>query len=142
MFKRVFNHRLLLVITAYVILISGLFLGRNNTSKLLYILIALGISIQYLYNYFITPKKTLKSMNNRFLRARVLFYRDRAEIINKSKAEILILKYEEFFKIKEIKCGILFYIQRYKCFLFEYSEIEGDLENLRKILADNKGSKK
>ncbi|MCP1224575.1 hypothetical protein [Sebaldella sp. S0638] len=142
MFKRVFNHRLLLVITAYVILISGLFLGKNNTSKLLYILIALGTSIQYLYNYFITPKKTLKSMNNRFLRARVLFYQDRAEIINKSKAEILILKYGEFFKIKEIKYGILFYIQRYKCFLFEYSEIEGDLEKLRKILADNKGSKK
>ena len=62
--------------------------------------------------------------------------------INKVKAEISVIKYEEFFKIKEIKYGFLFYIQRYKCFLFEYSEIQGDMENLKKILFNNKGSKK
>ena len=61
---------------------------------------------------------------------------------NKTKAEISVIKYEEFFKIKEIKYGFLFYIQRYKCFLFEYSEIQGDMENLKKILFNNKESKK
>ena len=81
-------------------------------------------------------------MNKRFLRARVLFYEDRIELINRTAAEISVIKYEEFFKIKKIKYGILFYIQRYKCFLFEYSEIEGDIETLKKILWNNKKNRK
>ena len=142
MFKKVFNYRLLLVIVAYLLLIYGFLTDRDNTSKVLYSVIAVGISIQYLYTYFIAPKKTLKSMNGRFLRARVLFYQNRLELINRSKAEISVIKYEEFFRIKEIKYGILFYIQKYKCFLFEYPEIKGDIEELRKILENNKNSKK
>ena len=142
MFKKVFNYRLLLVITAYILLIWSELLYTSSFSKVLCMVIALGISIQYLYSYFIIPKKTLKSMKNGLLRGRVLFYQDRLEIINKAKAEISVIKYEEFFKIKEIKYGFLFYIQRYKCFLFEYSEIQGDMENLKKILFNNKESKK
>ena len=142
MFKKVFNYKLLLVAAADMLLIYGLLTDRDNISKVLYIVIAAGISIEYLYLYFIRPKKILKSMKTGFLKARVLFYSDRIELINKSKAEISVIKYEEFFKIKEIKYGILFYMQRYKCFLFEYSEIEGDIENLKKILFNNNGSGK
>ena len=142
MFKKVFNYKLLLVAAADVLLIYSLLADRDNISKVLYIVIAAGISIEYLYLYFIRPKKILKSMKTGFLKARVLFYSDRIELINKSKAEISVIKYEEFFKIKEIKYGILFYMQRYKCFLFEYSEIEGDIENLKKILFNNNGSGK
>lgn len=142
MFKRVINYKLLLVAAAYVLLIYAMFLENNSNFKLLYIVIATGISIQYLYDYFIKPKKTLKSMNNRFLKGRVLFYKDRVELINRTVAEISEIKYKEFFKKKEIKSGILLYIQRYKCFLFEYSEIEGDIENLKKILSDSKRIKK
>ena len=142
MFKKVFNYRLLLVITAYILLIWSELLYTSSFSKVLCMVIALGISIQYLYSYFIIPKKTLKSMKNGLLRGRVLFYQDRLELINKTKAEISVIKYEEFFKIKEIKYGFLFYIQRYKCFLFEYSEIQGDMESLKKFLFNNKGNKK
>ena len=142
MFKKVFNYKLLLVAAADMLLIYGLLTDRDNISKVLYIVIAAGISIEYLYLYFIRPKKILKSMKTGFLKARVLFYSDRIELINKSKAEISVIKYEEFFKIKEIKYGIFFYIQRHKCFLFEYSEIEGDIENLKKILFNNNGSGK
>ena len=142
MFKKVFNYKLLLVAAADMLLIYGLLADRGNISKVLYIVIAAGISIEYLYLYFIRPKKILKSMKTGFLKARVLFYSDRIELINKSKAEISVIKYEEFFKIKEIKYGILFYIQRHKCFLFEYSEIEGDIENLKKILLNNNGGGK
>ena len=137
MFKKVFNYKLLLVAAADMLLIYGLLADRGNISKVLYIVIAAGISIEYLYLYFIRPKKILKSMKTGFLKARVLFYSDRIELINKSKAEISVIKYEEFFKIKEIKYGIFFYIQRHKCFLFEYSEIDGDIENLKKILLNN-----
>ena len=142
MFKKVFNYKLILVITAYILLGYGLLLNRDNISKTLYISIAAGISIEYLYLYLIRPKKVLKSMKTGFLKARVLFYKDRVELINKLKAEISVIKYEEFFKIKKIKYGILFYIQRYKCFLSEYSEIEGDIESLKKILFNNNSSRK
>lgn len=137
-FKRVLNYRLLLVIAAFFLLMYALFLDRDNTVKVLYSIMAAVIFIQYLYSYFIAPKKVFESMSKRPLRARVVFFDNRLELINKSDAGLDTIKYNEFFKIKEIRWGFLFYIQKYKCFLFEYSEIEGDIENLKKILANNK----
>ena len=137
-FKRVLNYRLLLVVTAFLLVIYALFLNRDNTVKVLYSIMAAVIFIQYLYSYFIAPKKVFESMSKRPLRARVVFFDNRLELINKSDAGLDTIKYNEFFKIKEIRWGFLFYIQKYKCFLFEYSEIEGDIENLKKILSNNK----
>jgi hypothetical protein len=139
-FKKFFNLRLLLVLTAYLFLICGILI--DSESKFLYILLALGITIEYLYFYFIQPKRILKSMNKKPMKAKVLFFENRIEVISKLNAEVLVLKYEEFFRIKKIKSGILFYIHKYTCFLFEYSEIEGDIEKLKKILFQNTNSRK
>ena len=58
-------------------------------------------------------KRIIKSTNKNFLYARILFYKDKIEVISKRKMGLSEIYYNEFYKIKKIKKGYLFLTQKY-----------------------------
>ncbi|MBP9477484.1 MAG: hypothetical protein KBF12_02595 [Sebaldella sp.] len=104
------------------------------------------ILIFILFKFFYykrTAKKILKSINENFLSARILFYPDEIEIITKKKLTLIRLKYEEFYKIQKIKEGYMFYTQKFSFYFFGFDEFKKEeLEELEKILSKYSSRKK
>ena len=96
-----------------------------------------GIIIIFLWSFYyfkVVPEKTLKSMNPKSIKMKILFYEDHTVLIKKSDPGIIEMKYSEFYKIKKIKSGYSIYPQRNQFYLFEFSEITGNIEELKNIL--------
>ena len=81
-------------------------------------------------------KRIIKSTNKNFLYARILFYKDKIEVISKRKMAMSEIYYNEFYKIKKTKKGYLFLTQKYSFYFFFYDEFKKDeLERLSSTLS-------
>ena len=81
-------------------------------------------------------KRIIKSTNKNFLYARILFYKDKIEVISKRKMGMSEIYYNEFYKIKKTKKGYLFLTQKYSFYFFFYDEFKKDeLERLSSTLS-------
>ena len=81
-------------------------------------------------------KRIIKSTNKNFLYARILFYKDKIEVISKRKMGLSEIYYNEFYKIKKTKKGYIFLTQKYSFYFFFYNEFEKDeLERLDSTLS-------
>ena len=81
-------------------------------------------------------KRIIKSTNKNFLYARILFYKDKIEVISKRKMGLSEIYYNEFYKIKKTKKGYLFLTQKYSFYFFFYDEFKKDeLERLSSTLS-------
>lgn len=110
-------------------------------SLIAYVIIIV-IIFQFIY-YKKTAKKILKSINENFLSARILFYSDEIEIITKKKLTLMKIRYNEFYKIQKIKTGYMFYTQKFSFYFFGYDEFkEEELIKLESILSKYTHKKK
>ena len=104
----------------------------------------IGMIIIFLISFYafkIVPEKTLKSMNPKLIKMRVLFYEEHMVLINKLEPKIIQMKYNEFYKIKKIKSGYLLYGQRNQFYLVEFSEMTGNIEELKNIIKEVRNDK-
>ena len=96
-----------------------------------------GIIIIFLWSFYyfkVVPKRTLKSMNPKSVKMKILFYEDHMVLIKKFEPGVMEIKYSEFYKIKINKSGYFMYSQRSLFYLFEFSEMTGNIEELKNIL--------
>lgn len=143
MYKNFFNWRFVLIsIVTIITLLIFLFGNKEDYSfRITLFLIMIADLIIYFYGYIYRPKKSLKLMNSRFLKAYIIFYDTYVQIMNKQRPEQVIIKYEEFYKIKKLKDASMFYVQKHKGYLFEFSEIKLYSDKLIDILKNNNRKK-
>lgn len=93
------------------------------------------ILVKTLY-YKVVAKRILKSVNEKFKRTRMLFYEDKMEIILKEKFGLTSLEYKEFYKIKKMKKGYMFYTQKYSFYFLWFDDFrEDELIRLEEVLS-------
>ena len=90
-----------------------------------------------IFYYKSMGKRIIKSTNKNFLYARILFYKNKIEVISKKKIGLSEIYYNEFYKIKKTKKGYLFLTQKYSFYFFFYEEFKKEeLEKLNSILSE------
>ena len=132
------KYRMIIVSLILIYFISNILIHLQNGDILKNLAGIVGILlllIGYLtYVLKVYPKRILKSMNSTLTKMRTLFYEDKMVSISKSEPRVLEIKYSEFYKIKRFKMGYLLYTQKNHFYLFEFSEMTGNIEELKKIL--------
>lgn len=137
-FKYLYKNLDWFYITVSLFLVIILYKAYNNifialTRGILFYFVLI-ILAKTLY-YKVMAKKIIKSMNEKFKRARVIFYEDKAEIILKEKLGLTSLEYREFYKIKKMKKGYIFCTGRYSFYFFWFDDFkEDELIRLEKVL--------
>ncbi len=104
--------------------------GKINGAKDLFVLSCM-ILVPQLF-YFLIVWITLKiqayllvkSIKEEFSKVRVVFHKEKIEVIGLRKIGVVFLKYQDFHKIKRKKNGYLFLIQKYTGYYFYFKEIE------------------
>lgn len=99
------------------------------------------IFLWYYYYFRVRPKKQINSINPSLKKMTVIFYENYIELISKSSPKISEVKYLEFYEIKKKKYGYLFYTQRNQFYLFEFSEMTGNIEELKNIIKEVRNDK-